>query len=269
MTLLAAVATGALAQQVYRHVGPDGRVVYSDQPPAANAKPAATGAQAGAPAASSTAGLPFELRQVTQRYPVTLYTSAECAPCDTGRSMLTTRGIPFDERTVKTAQDGEALQRLSGQSSLPLLAIGTQQLKGFSDAEWTQYLDAAGYPKSSQLPAGYRDDACRAAGRAAAGARRSGRAAPRPCRPRRPRRHPQRRARRPTTRPASSSEVAAGGRRSARSASVSTPVGVPSRHTWARWCANTPTVTTPGHWLTSVSKASGSLIVRPVTSTMC
>ena len=156
VTLLAAVATGALAQQVYRHVGPDGRVVYSDQPPAANTKPAATGAQAGAPAPSNTAALPFELRQVVQRYPVTLYTGAECAPCDTGRSMLTTRGIPFDERTVKTAQDSEALQRLSGQSSLPLLAIGTQQLKGFSDAEWTQYLDAAGYPKSSQLPAGYR-----------------------------------------------------------------------------------------------------------------
>jgi glutaredoxin len=156
VTLLAAVATGAMAQQVYRHVGPDGRVVYSDQPPAANTKPAATGAQAGAPAPSNTAALPFELRQVVQRYPVTLYTGAECAPCDTGRSMLTTRGIPFDERTVKTAQDSEALQRLSGQSSLPLLAIGTQQLKGFSDAEWTQYLDAAGYPKSSQLPAGYR-----------------------------------------------------------------------------------------------------------------
>ena len=145
-----------MAQQVYRHVDPDGRVVYSDQPPAANAKPAGTGAQAGAPAASNSAALPFELRQVAQRYPVTLYTGAECAPCDTGRSMLTTRGIPFEERTVKTAQDAEALQRLTGQSSLPLLAIGTQQLKGFSDAEWTQYLDAAGYPKSNQLPAGYR-----------------------------------------------------------------------------------------------------------------
>jgi hypothetical protein len=28
---------------------------------------------------------------------------------------------------------------------------------------------------------------------------------------------------------------------------VLTPVDVPRRHTLARWCAKTPTVTTPGH----------------------
>ena len=154
LTLLLA-ATGALAQQVYRQVGPGGRVTFSDQPAAANTKPAAASGQA-APQALNTAGLPYELRQVVQRYPVTIYTGAECAPCDTGRSLLTTRGVPFDERTIKTTPDTEALQRLSGQASLPLLTIGTQQLKGFSDAEWSQYLDAAGYPKSNQLPAGYR-----------------------------------------------------------------------------------------------------------------
>ena len=36
---------------------------------------------------------------------------------------------------------------------------------------------------------------------------------------------------------------------------VFTPVAVPSRHTSAFWCAKTPTVTTPGHWLTVDSKA--------------
>ena len=83
-----------------------------------------------------------------------------------------TRGIPFDERTVKSNEDVEALQRLSGQASLPLLTIGTQQLKGFSDAEWSQYLDAAGYPKSVQLPARLPQAAGHAAGRGAGSARR-------------------------------------------------------------------------------------------------
>ncbi|MFP5486644.1 MAG: NrdH-redoxin, partial [Gammaproteobacteria bacterium] len=40
--------------------------------------------------------------------------------------------------------------------SLPLLTIGAQQIKGYSDAEWTQSLDAAGYPKQSLLPSSYR-----------------------------------------------------------------------------------------------------------------
>jgi hypothetical protein len=38
---------------------------------------------------------------------------------------------------------------------LPFLTIGGQQIKGYSDGEWAQYLDAAGYAKQSQLPSGY------------------------------------------------------------------------------------------------------------------
>ncbi len=152
--LLLLAAGAALAQPVYRHVDKNGKVTFSDQPPAADASAAAprgSGAGAAGPA------LPYELRQVAQRYPVTIYTGEECSPCAAGRSLLVTRGIPFEERTVKTNEDVEALQRLSGQASLPLLTIGSQQLKGFSDAQWSQYLDAAGYPKSAQLPAGYRN----------------------------------------------------------------------------------------------------------------
>jgi hypothetical protein len=36
------------------------------------------------------------------------------------------------------------------------MTIGAQQIKGYSDAEWTQFLDAAGYPKTSVLPGNYR-----------------------------------------------------------------------------------------------------------------
>ena len=156
LTLLL-VAGATLAQPVYRNVDKNGKVTFSDQPPSANAAPAAPARAGGSSGAGAGTGLPYELRQVVQRYPVTLYTGEACSPCDAGRSLLITRGVPFDERTVKSNEDVEALQRLSGQASLPLLTIGSQQLKGFADSEWSQYLDAAGYPKSSQLPASYRN----------------------------------------------------------------------------------------------------------------
>jgi hypothetical protein len=70
--------------------------------------------------------------------------------------MLSSRGIPFSERSVTTNEDIAALQRLAGESSLPFLTIGGQRIKGYSDQEWTQYLDAAGYPKTSLLPSGYK-----------------------------------------------------------------------------------------------------------------
>jgi glutaredoxin len=156
---LVLVAVGAMAQPVYRQVDKNGKVTFSDRAPTASTEPA-SGAQGG-PSSAANAGLPYELRQVVQRYPVMLYTGEECSPCATARTLLVTRGIPFDERTVKSNEDIEALQRLSSQSSLPLLTIGSQQLKGYSDAEWSQYLDAAGYPKSNSLPAGYRNGPAR------------------------------------------------------------------------------------------------------------
>ncbi|WP_139351933.1 glutaredoxin family protein, partial [Polaromonas sp. A23] len=143
------------AQQVYRIVGPDGKVTFSDQPPPATSKAKVTAAGAGGAGGISTASLPFELRKVVGQYPVTLYTGANCGPCGSARTMLTARGIPFAEKTISTIEDQQALQRISGDSSVPFLTIGSQQLKGFSDAEWTQFLDAAGYPKSSVLPANY------------------------------------------------------------------------------------------------------------------
>ncbi len=151
--LLAMGACAVHAQTVYRIVGPDGRVTFSDTPPMAGAGTA----QAGSAGTSlGGTGLPYELQQVASRYPVTLYTGNNCDPCGAGRAFLSARGIPFEERTVTTPEDGEALQRLSGSASLPSLTIGSQQLKGFSDAEWGSFLDAAGYPKTSQLPPGFR-----------------------------------------------------------------------------------------------------------------
>jgi len=143
------------AQQVYRSVGQDGKVTFSDQPPPdKNAKISAP--NGGSTGAEASVALPFELRQIAAKYPVTLYAGDNCAPCDAGRSLLTRRGIPFTEKTVTTNEDAQTLQRLSGDSSLPFMTIGSQQFKGFSSAEWTQYLNAAGYPSSSVLPSSYR-----------------------------------------------------------------------------------------------------------------
>ena len=163
--LCAALASTALltsiqapAQTVYRIVGADGRVTFSDKPPATTDKATATAAGARATGGGGAA-LPFELRQVASRYPVTLYSSSTCDPCGAGRALLTSRGIPFSEKTVTTAEDAEALQRISGSNSLPFLTIGGQQIKGFSPTEWDQFLGAAGYPPSSLLPANYRNPA--------------------------------------------------------------------------------------------------------------
>lgn len=147
----------ANAQQIYRIVGPDGRITFSDQPPLDASKGATPAKAVALPGAAGTGNaLPLELREAASRYPVTLYSAPSCAPCNAGRAMLSSRGIPFSEKTVTTNEDIEALKHLASGAALPMLTIGGQQLRGYSEAEWTQFLDAAGYPKISLLPSSYR-----------------------------------------------------------------------------------------------------------------
>jgi len=148
------LALAAQAQQIYRSVGPDGKVTFSDRAPATGTD--ATRIGSGQRTSGSNDTLPYPLRQIAARFPVTLYTGSDCAPCNSARNLLINRGIPFTERTVASNEDIDALRRLSGDASLPFGSIGGQQLKGFSDSEWSQYLDAAGYPAQSQLPPSYR-----------------------------------------------------------------------------------------------------------------
>ncbi|MBS0448616.1 MAG: glutaredoxin family protein [Proteobacteria bacterium] len=149
-----ALASGASLAQ-YKVIGPDGKVTYTDRPPATtDSKVTALNGRGGAAAAEAV--MPLELRQAVTRYPVTLYASTgACEPCDAGRAMLRQRGIPFAEKQVQSAEDGDALERVSGGRDAPTLAIGSQMLRGYSPEVWASYLDAAGYPRESRLPVGY------------------------------------------------------------------------------------------------------------------
>lgn len=148
---LLAVVMSSPAWALYKVVGPDGKVTYTDRP--STDRPSQTIKANGA--SSSTGSLPLELRQVASKYPVTLYSSRDCSPCDQGRSLLQRRGIPYTEKSIETREDISALKRLEGVGQVPVIRIGQQQVQGFEERDWTAYLDAAGYPKQSVLPRGY------------------------------------------------------------------------------------------------------------------
>lgn len=150
------------AQQIFRSVGPDGRITFSDVPqPHAPQSPITLPTVASEENVAKTVRLPYELARIVAQYPVTLYTASNCSACESARKFLDQRGVPFRESTISSNQDIAALQSLSGQTSVPMLTVGAQHAIGFSDAAWQQELNAAGYPARSQLPAGYRNPAAR------------------------------------------------------------------------------------------------------------
>lgn len=152
LALLAGAFWLTPAWALYKVVGPDGKITYTDRPPSDQPVQAlkANGAKA------STEGLPFELQRIAGKYPVTLYTSSTCSSCDTGRQLLKSRGVPFVEKTITTSDDIRAFAKLENTDQLPVIRIGQKQIIGFNQSDWVSYIDAAGYPAKSELPLNYR-----------------------------------------------------------------------------------------------------------------
>jgi glutaredoxin len=142
------------AHALFKVVGPDGKITYSDRPPPGEAR--AVQVNRDGSIAANDATLPFALRQVMAKFPVTLYTAAACEACEMGRALLQRRGIPFSERTATTNEDKEAWQRVVGGQEAPVMKIGAQVMRGFNASTWEETLDIAGYSRQSQLPPNYK-----------------------------------------------------------------------------------------------------------------
>jgi glutaredoxin len=145
--LLLAAGVQAQDKQVYRYVDAEGRVVYSDKPPPANAKDAQTKRVGGN--YIETDPMSISEQQATERYPVTLYTFACGELCDDATGLLNKRGVPYTTVDVQTPDGAKKLQAVSGEMTAPVLAVGDKLIyKGYNEARWQQMLDDAGYPKT-------------------------------------------------------------------------------------------------------------------------
>jgi glutaredoxin len=145
------VSSAALAQtSVYRWTDKDGKVHFSDAPPAADAKDVTQKQMGGS---ADEAPLPFATQMAMRRNPVTLFTSNGCGDiCVQGRALLANRGIPFAERNAEVnPADAEALKKLIGELQVPVLLVGSSTMKGYDEGSWQSALDSAGYPRT-RLP---------------------------------------------------------------------------------------------------------------------
>lgn len=153
---LMGLAFCAQSQNIYRHIGPDGRITFSDRAPQTVQQASPANSRRVIAAESDAAyDLPNALRAPVARYPVTFYSFAGCVTCDEARRFLRHKGIPFQEKTVNTDADKAAFAKISPSGTMPVATIGNQQLNGFQQEDWDSYLKAAGYPASSVLPSGY------------------------------------------------------------------------------------------------------------------
>lgn len=149
IALLALAATAA-AQTTYRWIDKEGKVHYTDRPPAPNEARKVEQKRSAMLGADQTAS--YTLRKAMTDYPVTLYTQTTCGDvCKSGREYLNRRGVPFSEKSITSEEDAKALRSLIGEGDLvvPVLQVGSKSAKGYLSSDWDGLLDAAGYPKSA------------------------------------------------------------------------------------------------------------------------
>lgn len=148
---LALLAATAHAGTAYKWVDSEGKTHYSDQPPPPSAKDVQQ-KRVGGGNFIETSQLPYGVQDAVRRFPVTLYATSCGDPCSRARDLLNRRGIPYTEKNPQQPADLEALKKLTGKQEVPVLAVGSNTLQGFDDAQWSSALDLAGYPKTAPLP---------------------------------------------------------------------------------------------------------------------
>jgi glutaredoxin len=145
------LATPSRGETLYKTIGADGRVEYTDRPPA-EGKAAKTLNFADLPATPLPESvLPY--REELQRSlkdrlanagkrtaDPQLFTAVWCGYCRKTKSYLAQRGVAYREHDIDTPDGQLAFAQAGNASGIPLLLLGEQRVQGFSAAAYDALL---------------------------------------------------------------------------------------------------------------------------------
>lgn len=117
------------AQVLYLGKDSDGRTRITNIPPAQSES--ATAAREAESARPSTAAAPKP--QAAPRAQVTLYSTSWCGYCAQARALFRSEGVAFVEHDVERSAEARAQHRALGGRGVPLIVIGNQTFKGYSE----------------------------------------------------------------------------------------------------------------------------------------
>ena len=140
LLVLTGLATG---QTLYKSIGPDGKVVYSDRPPAVGkvektlkvqdlpntAIPEKTLAEL---AALRKAAKPAQLPTTG----VVLFSANWCGYCRQAKAFLAQRGVGYEEKDIDTPAGKLAFVQAGGAGGVPLLVANGTVVQGFSPSTY-------------------------------------------------------------------------------------------------------------------------------------
>ena len=137
------VAAGAAwAQTVYKSVGPDGKIVYSDQPPTTGRLQKTMKFELASSALPASAASYMEqfrkthpggAVQATAGKGVTLYSAVWCGYCKQAKAWLSGHGVAYHDVDIDAPGGMAALaQANGGGTGVPVLVVDGRTMNGFS-----------------------------------------------------------------------------------------------------------------------------------------
>ncbi|MBH9552578.1 glutaredoxin family protein [Inhella gelatinilytica] len=145
---LACAAMPTAAQPLYKSIGPDGRVIYSDKPPTDGSKPSQLHLKVAPPSATP----PGAVGKAADKKPdspgpalgmVRLYTTQWCGYCRQARAYLFANRIPFLEIDTENPDGALEYRRVRpGSKAVPYLVAGDRSTAGFTAASYDEFFSA-------------------------------------------------------------------------------------------------------------------------------
>ncbi len=142
--ILLAALPPASAQTMYKSVTADGRIVYSDRPPAGG-KVLKTLTPDNTPSSALPVSAEEQLLRLKALRPtapaasgVVLYSAAWCGYCTKAKAYLGAKGIAYREIDIDTPDGLASFAQAGGGKGVPLLLAGDQRVQGFSPGAYDQ-----------------------------------------------------------------------------------------------------------------------------------
>lgn len=143
--LLMLTVNFAQAQQIYRWVDANGRVQYSEKPPA--------GAQSSTvqPRVSSVGGNASAAKgggaaqPATAKAAVKMYATDWCGYCKQARQFFARNGIAYTELDIEKSQAAMAEYKGLGGRGVPVILVGSERMNGYGEQRLMQMLKAGGH----------------------------------------------------------------------------------------------------------------------------
>lgn len=147
--LFAATAAAQTSTTLYKSVGADGKVVYSDRPdPRARSSRTLTFENLPAsPLSAQTLAYLEQLQKSAEQRAaaapqndVVLFTAVWCGYCKQAKNYLASKQVAYREFDIDTQPGLAAFAQAGGRSGVPLLVANGQRVAGFSSAAYDAVL---------------------------------------------------------------------------------------------------------------------------------